>query len=298
MPNLNLNTAAAAGAVALEAAEDTNIMSIVDEPAPKFGRNYVQFALGGLSLPPMSQWIRVTERMRGRTVRKLAERLTGNTRNTYASLLPVQRHQVSLIAGKDHLGKALSGHRHAYFLIWPDEHGYPTRLIVWRPEAAFTEMERLALHAAAEKPIPWGGEVAVYVVSLPMPMPLPRAFCDPSCAWRSVTPFVPPAQRHQFRPNGRPRPGEAPERAALRLLLRAGMPEASAVLESGVPAAVVPLHETRLRRIERGRIGGSLARRGFHLRLEFRRPVEGPIILGDSCHFGLGLFRACDERQP
>ena len=275
----------------MEDVEVTSVLAIVDEPVQRHAVNYVQFAVGGHSLPTMPQWIRVTERMRGRTVRKLSELLTGKPGSTFSSLGPEQREHLSLVSGKDGLGKPLHGHRHAYFLIWPDQSGYPTRLIVWRPEVPFTEMERLALNAAAEKPIPWGVEVPVYAVPLPPRMPLPLPFCDHARTWRSVTPFVPPAQRHRFRVNGHPRPGEAPERTAIRLLLAAGMPEpASVVVESGKPPAFVPLHETRLFRARRESRATTRAGSGFDLRLEFKSPVQGPIMLGDSCHFGLGLF--------
>jgi CRISPR-associated protein Csb2 len=68
-----------------------------------------------------------------------------------------------------------------------------------------------------------------------------------------------------------------------------------------VPACVLPfeehqeipwviLHETRSRRLGKVDSRTPRVRPGFHLCVEFYEPVSGPLILGDSCHFGLGLF--------
>jgi CRISPR-associated protein Csb2 len=54
----------------------------------------------------------------------------------------------------------------------------------------------------------------------------------------------------------------------------------------------VRLHETRERRFERDQTRTPLVRPGFHLLIEFDAPVTGPIIVGDSSHFGLGQFRS------
>lgn len=36
---------------------------------------------------------------------------------------------------------------------------------------------------------------------------------------------------------------------------------------------------------------------GYALRLTFAEPVRGPLCLGHSSHFGLGLFVACPDRE-
>jgi CRISPR-associated protein Csb2 len=214
-------------------------------------------------------------------------------------LTAAQREEVSFISGKDGEGKALLGHHHAYFLVWPDENGYPTRLVVWRREAPFTGAEMDAMLSASEGPISWGDEQPLYVVPLPFEMPLPPGFAVSARVWRSVTPFVPPAERHRFRAQGRPRPGETPERVAKKLLLDAGIPPpANIALETDQEKVWAQLHETRQRRLVREKTRSSFVRPGFRIRLEFDAPVQGPIIIGDSCHFGLGLFRGVEETGP
>jgi CRISPR-associated protein Csb2 len=214
-------------------------------------------------------------------------------------LTPAEREQLSLISGKDADGNALRGHHHAYFLIWPDENGYPTRLIVWRREVAFTEAEIGAMLSASEGPVSWGDEQPVFLVPLPPEMPLPPGFGASARVWRSVTPFVPPAQRHCFRAQGRPRPGETPERLAKKLLLNAGIPApANIAVEAHCEKQWMQLHETRERRFLSGKTRNSLVRPGFRMRLEFDTAVEGPIVIGDSCHFGLGLFQGVEGSRP
>ncbi|MGH9396298.1 MAG: type I-G CRISPR-associated protein Csb2 [Terriglobia bacterium] len=209
-------------------------------------------------------------------------------------MTPAQCEQLSLISGKDGEGKALVGHHHAYFFVWPDEHGYPLRVVLWRREAPFTWMEIDAVLAASEGPISWGNEQLLYIVPLPFEMPLPPGFGVCARVWRSVTPFVPPAERHRFRANCRLRPGETPEGVARRLLLAAGMPPVSIAIEADEHTRM-QLHETRRRRLAKEKARTSFVRPGFRLRLEFDTPVQGPLAIGDSCHFGLGLFRGVEE---
>jgi CRISPR-associated protein Csb2 len=52
----------------------------------------------------------------------------------------------------------------------------------------------------------------------------------------------------------------------------------------------VNLHETRQRRQLRVETCTPWTRPGYWLRIEFKEPIQGPLIFGDSCHFGLGLF--------
>jgi CRISPR-associated protein Csb2 len=254
----------------------------------------MQFAVGGLALPPIEEWITVTERLRGRVVRELCRAVTGDPRACYSGLADEQRARVSLISGKDAAGRPLTGHRHAYFLLWPDENHYPTRLIVWR-RTSFGEDEAAALVRAAESPItgkekdPW----TVYLVPLPAGMPLPQGFYAESYVWHSVTPFVPPASRHRFRPGGRLRYAETTEETARRLVSAAGMPAPVSVRVCvKQPVTWARLHQTRATRLSSRNGRAPLLRPGFRLRLGFEQPVAGPIMIGDSCHYGLGLFAA------
>ena len=98
------------------------------------GKRYVQFALGGAFLPSEDQWIGISEKLRGRTVRTICQMLTGGLARACSSLSEGQREKISLISGKDGRGKPLAGHPHAYFLVWPDEHHYPTHRTAFHNE--------------------------------------------------------------------------------------------------------------------------------------------------------------------
>jgi len=253
----------------------------------------VQFAVGGRTLPPLSLWVKVTERFRGRTVRRLSEAITGRTGVLYKDLSPEQRTRISHITGKDEHGNISKGHRHFYFLLWPDEFGLPTRLIVWSPEMPFEQEEIEALLAAASQPIHWDGESELYLVPLPLENPLPRAFSTPSQVWRSLTPFVIPPSRHRFRTKGRLRPGETPDQVATKLLLAAGFPAPQKItVQRDSGSSLMRIHQTRQHRLGNNRTGPPPERPGFRLLIQFDQPVSGPIVIGESCHFGLGLFEA------
>jgi len=259
---------------------------------------HVQFGIGGQVMPPLAEWVKIAERMRGRALKRLCELVARDAAVGYAALSETQHQQISLFSGKDAAGKPLSGHRHPYFLIWPDSQGRPSRFIVWRREAPFTDHEIKALFRASELPISWQpqGSWALRLVPLPFETPLPVDFASPAQVWETATPFVPPAERHRYRANGRLRPGEAPGQAAVRLLAAASLPRPIAVTLGKMDGTTwVRLHESRGRRALTRATRTPFVRPGFRMRIEFDRPVTGPIMIGDSCHFGLGIFRAASE---
>jgi CRISPR-associated protein Csb2 len=257
---------------------------------------YLQFAVGGRVLPPLRRWVKVAERFRGRVVRRFAQTIAPDSQGRYNLLTPIQKNELALICGKDAGGQPLRGHRHAFFLPCPDKDGLPTRFIVWR-SSPFTADEVEALLAASEHPISWDDrtpEWRVQLVPIPSTTPVPAGLLTESFVWESATPFVPPAERHRFRKNGRPRPGESLERIVTKLLQARGKPAPAHVaqIQHRHELTWVALHETRSRRLARIDSRTPWARPGFWLRLEFETPVSGPLVLGDSCHFGLGLFVA------
>jgi len=256
--------------------------------------NHLQFAVGGRVYPPLRQWVKVTNRFRGSVLRELIKMIAPEAQGRYDRLTIEQREQVVLMFGKDVQGRPLKGHRHTFFSLWPDENGLPTRLIAWR-SSPFTEQEVGAMYAASERLLSWDDglpEWQVRLVPLPVETPVPSGLLGEARVWESATPFVPPAQRHRFRKNGRERPGESVERLLIKLLLNENKPapEKVIVFEQIQDAEWVNLHETRHRRFLKNESRTPWIRPGFRIRVEFPAPVAGPMILGDSCHFGLGLF--------
>jgi len=256
--------------------------------------NCIQFAVGGRVYPPLARWVKVTERFRGRVLKQLSVQITGHHRTHYNVLTSEQKEELALLAGKDAQGHPIQGHQHAFFALWPSDTGIPDRLVVWRRQP-FTSQEIQALLAASEHPISWANgapDWSVRLVPLPFETSLPRGLTSEARIWQSAVPFVPPSGRHRFRKNGRPRPGETPAQLLGRLLQADGKPLPSKVMvfdnQEGV--AWVSLHETREQRRQRAELRTPRVRPGYWLQIEFKEPISGPLILGDSCHFGLGLF--------
>lgn len=258
------------------------------------GLHCVQFAVGGRIYPPLRHWVKLTERFRGRVIRHLALRLAPDSSGRYDLLTPEQKEAVALITGKDGQGQPLRGHRHAFFLLYPDAEGLPTRLVVWRP-VTYAADEIHALLKASERPLAWENNARdwqVRLVPLPFNTPPPAGLLSSSQVWKSATPFTPPANRHRFRKNGRLRSGESIERILSVLLRAENKPEPIKVTPLGdeQDRAWVNLHETRSMRFSRQSNRTSWVRPGFRLCVTFSVPIQGPLLLGDSSHFGLGLF--------
>ncbi|MGA2260043.1 MAG: type I-U CRISPR-associated protein Csb2 [Acidobacteriota bacterium] len=254
----------------------------------------IQFALGGRVYPPPELWVKITERFRGRVLRLYARRVTGNVKAAYRDLTSLQRNEIGFLSGKDAEGRALEGHRHAHFALWPDVNGLPTRLICWR-NTPFLAAELNALLSASERPYSWetgSADWTVRLVPLPFETPPPSGFDAESTSWVSATPFVVPGNRRRFRANGRARPGETTERLIVKLLRKSQFPEPVAVIpmDDTNGAHWVLVHESYTERKRRSSERSTVFRLGCKVRITFPHPVRGPICLGHSSHFGLGLF--------
>ncbi len=271
---------------------------ILHKPAFPINLNVVQLAVGGRVFPPYPKWVKVIERFRGRVLRIRAQQLTADTKATFRDLSPDYCDKLSLLSGKDGDGQPLRNNEHAYFCFWPDKNGLPTRLICWRT-TPFTADETEALLAASEHTYTWeygNADWRLRMMPLPFETPMPPGFFTPSDTWVSVTPFVPPGNRRRFRSNGRERLGERPERLVEKLLYKCGYPSPDHVeiLDGSEQIEWVVLHTTRKERMDRLRERTSIALPGYRIRISFAAPVEGPLALGHSAHFGLGLFAPQD----
>lgn len=173
--------------------------------------------------------------------------------------------------------------------------------MAWR-RTPFSPDEQEAIIRAASKPFslgypetgkepersPW----TVHCVLLDSLVPPPPGFDgkDSYLEWESLTPFVPP--RHAYKTQGQPKPGEDPETQLKLALERLEYPEPSGLREIELHAK----HWVKVHAVKRSKDGPSnQSRRGYRFRLTFPKPVSGPIALGHSSHFGLGLFVPVDE---
>jgi CRISPR-associated protein Csb2 len=261
-------------------------------PAHRPDCHLMQFAIGWNVAPDPRAIVRLTSRFRGRVIRELLRIRTGDTSVTWARVGRVVREAIADMVGKDADGIPLKGdRRHTEFLTWCEK-GAPTRLLVWRGARAFDEVEQETMLRAAARDLSWAAAGPdndawkVRLIPLDHAVPPPPGF-DGVCAryWESVTPYVPP--RHHLR-GGKERESESLALQVRRELSLRGYAGAEQVevdlIGDSVWAAV---HVPRREAGKRAFLGD---RRGRALRLTFPAPVSGPIRLGHSSSFGLGLF--------
>lgn len=260
--------------------------------SPPSDRQLVQFAIGWNVAPEPRAIVRLTARFRGAVISELIRLKTGDPKGTWSRSDEAIRDAIAEMTGKDSTGNPLAGHRHAEFLAWWED-GVPVRLLVWRDGRPFDEDEQAALFRAAARELSWAGagpEVdawKVRLVPLDHAVPPPPGFDGTKArVWESVTPYVPP--RHHLR-GSRPREGESVAAQVCRELALRGVAGADRVgVEAISGAEWVAVHMPRNKRAKQSFIGD---RRGYRLRLTFPEAITGPIRLGHSSTFGLGLFR-------
>jgi CRISPR-associated protein Csb2 len=91
--------------------------------------------------------------------------------------------------------------------------------------------------------------------------------------------------RHVLARNGKPKPGHSVVEQVLADLANVGLPSAQVELFEKSPQWVKVHRPKRLK----GEPTNDL-KLGYRIRLTFGDPVCGPVALGHSSHFGLGLF--------
>lgn len=268
--------------------------------APEHRPDYhlMQFAIGWNVTPDRRAIVRLTSRFRGAVLRELLKLKTGDPSAIWIRVGHAARESIADMAGKNANDEPLKGHRHTEFLAWCKD-GRPTRLLVWRGSRAFDADEQEAILLAASRDVSWAApgsdadEWKVRLVPLDHDVAAPPGFDGQASAlWESVTPYVPP--RHHLR-KGKERERESMAAQISRELQRRGITEALEVELVGSPLWV-SVHVPRRESNRRAFIGD---RRGRMIRLRFAAPVTGPIRLGHSSSFGLGLFRPVKEQdQP
>lgn len=253
----------------------------------------IQFALGWAVAPERRVTVRLTARFRAAVLRNLIRMKTKGAAVRWSDAPTGVRDAIAGMTGKDFQGVPLRGPRaHAEFLLWWDG-DVPTRLLVWRGARPFDEDEQESILCAAAQELSWaatGPDAEAWKIKL---IPLDTAVAPPpgfdgvsATTWRTLTPYVPP--RHYLR-GGRVRVSETIENQVRRELATRGYAPSTKLLtveEIGQPTWVA-VHVPRREAESRSAIGD---RRGYWLRLRFSEPIAGPVRLGHSSNFGLGLF--------
>lgn len=252
-----------------------------------------QFAIAWNVAPELRSIVRLTARVRGAVIRELLAVKTGSPMATWSRTAASIREAVADMTGKDSDGRPLGGpHRHTEFHAWCED-GCATRLLVWRDGRPFDEDEQKAILKAASREFSWAAAGAdadawkVKLVPLDGAVPPPPGFDGtPAPVWESMTPYVPP--RHYLR-GGKSRERESLGAQISRELTLRGIsaPGDVRIEQVGAPTWVAA-HVPRRSAQQRPFVGD---RRGYWCRLTFAAPVRGPLRLGHSSSFGLGLFR-------
>jgi len=263
-------------------------------PEHRSGCHLMQFAIGWNVAPERRAMVRLTARFRGAVLRELLRLKTGDASANWTGASRDVREAVADMTGKDANGDVLKGHRHTEFLAWCED-DQPTRLVVWRGSRTFDADEQEAILLAAARDVSWAAagsdfdEWKVRLVPLDRAVPPPPGFGGQSSkVWESVTPYVPP--RHHLR-GGKERDGESMAEQIRREVQGRELAQDVEVELVGTPQWV-SVHIPRREANKRAFTGD---RRGQMVRLRFTTPVVGPIRLGHSSSFGLGLFRPVEE---
>ena len=254
--------------------------------------NLIQFAVGTRVSPTRKSTVVLTQRFRGRVIRKF---LGGSWQHSNSA----QREKARLLSGKEIDGTPLKEQRHPHArfgILFDQETKKATRLLVWR-EQPFSDEEQSAILNAAELELPISFAAqkekdpwAVRLVPLDSQVLKPIGFGEQVfCRWKTVTPYVPP--RYVYDRRGRKNKKELPEKQISRELAQLGYDTVGlSVNLNSENFEWVKVHSSRLDRRSDPDEPTNVERRGYYVDLTFKYPVRGPISLGHSSHFGLGLF--------
>ena len=263
-------------------------------PKPTVAR----FLLDGPVLPLVTDTLRVAEAFRNALMshfRRWCQRHPAEAEPFRRTDQPGQFSSPTL-SGKDTSGALRKDHRHDCYLPTGDaDDGRLTHVIVTAGEgfgpgevAALNGVRTLDLGAES-------AELRLQLVGLGDRQDFRVRLLEAATVWLSATPFV--ATRYpKLRGTKRDRPEDyASPRDFLRHILqeelqrRPDLPPVAALHDEEY------LGKQRLRSIQfqrfrnkRGDDGGRRPAGAF--RITFAAPVRGPLCLGHSCHFGLGLF--------
>jgi CRISPR-associated protein Csb2 len=279
---------------------EISAMPVIAKPADRESPTVARYLLDSAILPLVTDTLSVAEGFRsallGTYQRLLHRQRYGTAEKPYR-----ERYFSQTLSGKEADGDPLTGHRHAFFL--PTDEDADGRLdhVTVVAEQGFTPDEVRALDRLRQLRHGEGEPLRLLLVGLGTPRDLRSPLFEKSAAWVSATPFLP--SRY---PKRRGTKRDLPEDYATPLIfaqhvlrleldrLRARKPDLPAVVEieplQGIhrPHLLRPIQFQRVRGRKRGDDGGRRPSGAFRIR--FAVPAQGPLCLGHSAHFGLGLF--------
>lgn len=289
----------------------------------------VRYALDSAVLPPASETLPIAEEIRRQAINKFVDSLGRRRYGNDWSWEAYKAKKLSVplspvLLGKDAEGnRRLDGHQHAFWLpADEDGDGRLDHVTVVAQEGFDGDDLRALDRIRGLKRDEGAAPLRVLMVGMGrldefFPLPL-----QATCQWVSATPFV--ATRH---PKARGKKRDAPELLASplrfleanlreeleRLAVRRGeLPDINRIEPlwdrsdvtggktgvfrvdpcwwAGPTARGAALRPLQFKRFRRRRRDDGGRRRAGAFRIRFVQPVSGPICLGHSSHFGLGLF--------
>lgn len=273
-----------------------------------------RFIIDATVLPLVEDTLKVAEIARRTAMgiyRRMEERRLYGGPRPEGSPLP----RSSVFSGKNDAGRPLTGHRHAFYL--PSDENGDGRIdhLTIVAEMGFGPQELRVLDRLRSLGRDSGEPLNLMLVALGRKEDLAcPSLLGPSRVWRSETPFM--ATRYQKSRGTRRDPpellGAENQRAFARQVLMEEIGRERLLRQDDqmpVPLSVEALNDEhrmsahRLRPIQFKRFrskrlddGGRRAAGAF--RIIFPEPVTGPICLGHSSHFGMGLFVPDEEERP
>jgi CRISPR-associated protein Csb2 len=249
----------------------------------------IQFAIGSNIPVRYKDVVLITERFRSRVLGSFTKRLTGDPKSNWKDSANDISAQAHLLSGRNSDGSPSKDHRHVSFFLCGTVDA-PSRLCVWRNEP-FDDLEQRSILDAANTPLPLSYKDDPWTLNLVpldklVPSP-PGLDSSPVSIWKSLTPYVPP--RHVFGRSGKEKPGcSVTEQILAELSTRGFNPNGVSV--AAEKHGWVKIHRLKIERDART----NNDKLGYSVTLTFSNPIKGPISLGSSSHFGLGLFVPAD----
>jgi CRISPR-associated protein Csb2 len=206
--------------------------------------------------------------------------------------------------GKDEEGMPRKGHEHAFFLPSDEDRDGRIDHVTIVAQQGFSPDEIAALHKLTS--LAWGeDELRLMLIGLGCPHQVRSSLFRWARRWRSATPFVATrfpklSGRKRDLPEDLATPQAFVKSALRRELERLQQQRPSFGAVESIELRPACGQDERWRSIQfkkfRRKYGDDGGRRpSGAFRVTFAEPVMGPICLGHSSHFGLGLFLPDEE---
>jgi CRISPR-associated protein Csb2 len=280
--------------------------------AAKDAFTVARFAIDASVLPLVEDTLKIAELFR-RTCMGIYRRI--EEKRLYGRSTPaneeLQRSEV--FSGKDHDGHFLKGHGHAFFLPSDEDGDGRIDHLTIVAERGFSPQEVRTIDEIRRLKRDNGEPLNLVLLATGRVKDINApGFLGPSRVWKSETPFI--ATRFQKERGTKKDPPELlgldNQRAFARHVLRdeigrfrelrPEIPEPSSVdfLNDEHRMSAHKLRPIQFKRFRQKRSDDGGRRPAGAFRIVFPEPVLGPICLGHSSHFGLGLFVPDKEFNP